>query len=58
MACCAATDAASASPSPIRRATIAVVPIDSPIAMAKTSVNSEAEIPATVTASDPSRPTK
>ena len=57
-ACTAATAASSGEPSPIRRATIAVAPMQSPMATEKTSASSESERPRIATASGPSRATK
>ena len=58
IACTAATVARSGEPSPIRRATIAAVPMLRPMATLKTSMSSESESPRIATASGPSRPTK
>ena len=58
IACHAVFAAASGLPSPIRRATSAVVPMESPSTIAKTRMINEPVRPTVATAADPSLPTK
>ena len=58
MACTAVRAAASGSFSPMRRATRAVVDMESPRARANTRVSSDSVSPTAATASGPSRPTQ
>ena len=58
MACTPAIAASSGSFSPIRRATIAVVDIETPSPIANTSASIDSVIPTVATAFAPSRPTQ